>query len=139
MEKIIWFSDWFDVYNTEHMKAFRYYQKYKIWPKGFKPDNIVIDYSWWDSIHEEMAQAWIELSKSVNPIKTIIKASKNKIKELILSLCKSCFVSGYIMGKGGGSYNLIQQAVKSRENYNDLLSALEIESSDEVYSVLSCG
>lgn len=61
------FSEWFDVYNEEHMRAFAEYRTTGQWPTGFVPEQ----YS--ETCHLEvahilasMALAWLESGNWMN-------------------------------------------------------------------------
>lgn len=62
---------------------------------------------------------------------------KDEIKKLIMNFGKECFKSGYIIGKSGFSGTLQEQAVKTKDSFNTLLNKLEIESQEEILSLIA--
>ena len=57
MEK---FSDWFDPYNYEHLKAFSYLCDTGTWPKGFIPNTVELGSLWRFIAVSSMATAWLK-------------------------------------------------------------------------------
>lgn len=53
--------DFFDVENTEHIKAFDHFLVESSWPKGFIPDNVTFNSNWTNVITAELASAYIDL------------------------------------------------------------------------------
>ena len=54
------FSNWFDPYNPEHMKAYEHLCKVGSWPFGFSPDGCEMSMLWIAEIQAKMAQAWLK-------------------------------------------------------------------------------
>lgn len=53
------FLDWFDIYNTDHLRAFQVLARTGIWPKGFLPDDAEMRSPNWRVILAfKMANAW---------------------------------------------------------------------------------
>ena len=53
------FSEWFDPYNIEHIKAYKHLQDKGLWPEGFVPAEIEMDNRWQFKIWAKMADCWI--------------------------------------------------------------------------------
>lgn len=58
--EILNFSDWFDPYNIEHIKAYKYLHTKGQWPKNFIPENCVINNYWESFVKTKIIDAWIE-------------------------------------------------------------------------------
>lgn len=53
------FSDWFDPYNIEHIRAYCYLHEKAYWPEGFKPKHVKTDIYWEANIKTKIINAWI--------------------------------------------------------------------------------
>jgi len=53
------FSDWFDPWNINHIKAYRHLQTVGMWPEDFIPKDIYMDIYWQLNIHRKMAELWV--------------------------------------------------------------------------------
>jgi len=51
---------WFDVYNVEHLAAYKELSETGVWPKGFITDDIKLPHMWITKIQLKMATAWVE-------------------------------------------------------------------------------
>lgn len=53
------FLRWFDIYNPEHLKAYKHLMDKGSWPKDFLPSNVVMPNLWQTSLAYLMAQEWV--------------------------------------------------------------------------------
>ena len=51
--------EWFDPYDYEHIRAYRYLERNGFWPEGYIPDHIAIGNLWQVEIGAKMAEAWM--------------------------------------------------------------------------------
>jgi hypothetical protein len=56
--------DWFDVNNTEHLKAYKFLMDKGYWEKGFIPDDMIFPVSWSILVAGKLAEAYINLKLS---------------------------------------------------------------------------
>ena len=54
-------TDWFDVKDIKHLKAFDYLQRIGMWPEGFMPDDIEFGPQWESRIRSRMADAYVQV------------------------------------------------------------------------------
>ena len=54
------FTEWFNPYKNEHIKAYRVLQNTGMWPTDFLPMNIYIEPNWQSIIAFKMANCWIK-------------------------------------------------------------------------------
>lgn len=59
MKKTVLFSDWFDIYNVKHIKAYYHLEKKGVWPKKFIPKHVVMNMNWNLWLRIRMAGAWV--------------------------------------------------------------------------------
>jgi len=54
--------DWFDVANPEHLKAYKHLQDTGLWPEGFLPEDIEIEYvsECWPRLDTKLADKFVE-------------------------------------------------------------------------------
>lgn len=57
--KALILSEWFDINNHEHLKAWKHLGTKGSWPIGFLPENVEIDIHWVTEICAKMANAWV--------------------------------------------------------------------------------
>lgn len=55
------FTEFFDVYNREHLSAYEYLDKVGNWPEGFIPDDVEMDLNWHIQLMGMMADAYRNL------------------------------------------------------------------------------
>lgn len=55
-----YFNDFFDPYNMEHIKAYKYLSATGSWPDGFIPEDITLLPNWQSWVAFILADAWIE-------------------------------------------------------------------------------
>ena len=53
------FVDWFNPYNIEHLRAYRYVQDTGTWPPRFIPDNLLMGNNWQVLLQFRLAEAWV--------------------------------------------------------------------------------
>lgn len=51
---------WFDIYNVEHLAAYKHLSETGTWPKGFIADGISLPHMWISVIQSRMADAWVK-------------------------------------------------------------------------------
>lgn len=54
------FMDFFDVYNIEHLKAYKHLSESGTWPKGFIPEDCELSPVWAYQVVEKMAVAYVD-------------------------------------------------------------------------------
>jgi len=54
------FCEWFDIYNINHIQAYRHLQQTGVWPVGFIPTNIWIEPNWQAILAFKLADEWID-------------------------------------------------------------------------------
>ena len=52
-------TQWFNVYNREHIKAYKHLQETGMWPIDFIPENVVITSKWQIILMMKMVDAWV--------------------------------------------------------------------------------
>lgn len=57
--EILNFSDWFDPYNEEHLKAYNHLHSKGWWPENFIPNDVVMDNYWELFIKTKIINAWL--------------------------------------------------------------------------------
>lgn len=51
--------DYFDIYNVDHLKAYRILSETGSWPRGFIPKEVKFSTAWQILIASKMATAWV--------------------------------------------------------------------------------
>lgn len=54
-----WISNWFDVRNIDHIRAYQYLAIHGCWPREFVPDNVVMNNMWQILIPAKMASEYV--------------------------------------------------------------------------------
>ena len=54
--------EYFDVYNVDHIAAYKHLSDNGYWPKGFVPKDVVIPTLWQTLIASKMADAWVMMA-----------------------------------------------------------------------------
>jgi hypothetical protein len=54
-------SDWFDVHDVDHLKAYKYLESHGHWPAGFVPQHIKQTGGWHQMITANIADAWLQI------------------------------------------------------------------------------
>lgn len=54
-------TDFFDVNNKEHLKAYRHLSKTGAWPKGFIPPEVEFTQVWHMTLMHKMAESYLEI------------------------------------------------------------------------------
>lgn len=54
------FEKWFDVYNLDHIKAYKDLCEIGHWPEGFIPKGMELKPQWQVLIYIKMSKAWVE-------------------------------------------------------------------------------
>lgn len=54
------FMDFFDIYNIEHLKAYKHLSKNGTWPEGFIPENCKMSPIWAYQIAEKMSIVYVD-------------------------------------------------------------------------------
>lgn len=52
------FNDWFDIYNKQHIEAYRRLQNEGVWPLGFIPKTVNMESGWNGILLNRLAEAW---------------------------------------------------------------------------------
>ena len=53
--------EWFDIDNTNHLKAYLHLEETGMWPEDFVPDDITFSTSWHIVIMSKMADAYVRI------------------------------------------------------------------------------
>lgn len=53
-------SDWFDPYDIEHCRAYRFVEINGHLPEGFVPEHVDFDIMWQVVVAAKMGQAWLD-------------------------------------------------------------------------------
>ena len=56
----MWFYEWFDIKNSEHLASLKHFIKSGHWPENFIPDEMKPLESDMDIIFRKIAMAWID-------------------------------------------------------------------------------
>jgi hypothetical protein len=62
----LYFADWFDPTNIAHIEAYEYLMNNAHWPKGFKPDNVIMGSHWQVELAFKMAALWVTHMKHLH-------------------------------------------------------------------------
>lgn len=72
--------DFFNPYDAQHLKAYRYLEDHGTWPPGFIPSNVETHAHWHVFIGAKMAQAWMKHVLDDSTDKTLHKPYMIPIK-----------------------------------------------------------
>jgi hypothetical protein len=59
MEKTL-FTQWFEIRNKEHMKAYAHYLQARQWPKHFIPADVEFESTWNDILTRSIVDAFVK-------------------------------------------------------------------------------
>ena len=62
------FSEWFDIRNQDHLRAYRHLQSTGAWPVGFIPWNVDMDPQWQFMLLAKMADAYLDMVTEKQPL-----------------------------------------------------------------------
>ena len=60
-EEVLEIAEWFDIEDSKHLTAYKKLMETGSWPKGFIPDNVVLNSIWQVSLMSMMTKAYINL------------------------------------------------------------------------------
>lgn len=52
--------DWFDIYNKDHLQAYKHLEKTGTWPKDFIPDHVLFSTNWNIVLMQKMAIEYVD-------------------------------------------------------------------------------
>lgn len=54
------FENWFDIYDKNHIEAYRFFCRTGEWPGGFIPNKVQMSSKWRIWLEAKMSKAWIK-------------------------------------------------------------------------------
>jgi hypothetical protein len=61
----MFFEDFFDIHNPDHLRAYLQFMGTGQWPEGFPPAGIRMHCGWENILQDQIVRAWIE--RELNP------------------------------------------------------------------------
>ena len=64
---MMFLTNWFNVYNVDHIRAYKIFLNTGDWPDGFLPENIQFKDQWQIILMSKMTEAWVKHADIVCP------------------------------------------------------------------------
>lgn len=92
------FSEWFDVKNTDHLRAYRHLQNTGAWPVGFIPSGMEMEPQWQFHLLAKLADAYLDMIVEKRALDDLNLEELRKTYGTDLAVCYS--LERYVFGDG---------------------------------------